>query len=406
MAVLQENLTLYLPFDESNGSAIAYDYSAGRNDGAVDKASFKAGKIGNCIHFDGNGAVDIATQVINLSGDFTISALVNGDNTSGDTNPTKFGWLIVYSGVGKYIEKWIDIAPGVWTHLVLVKIGSYLRYYTDGALIAEDSVLDGTIVGVSLGQDYYGSNLGKGDLDEMQTYNVALTQDQILSLFDTASSLEYYLDGVNFKDYNVRVSGSSGIVDSLKMKDPFSVNWNDEHGETIDLSDPRFESREITLDCFIKAEGKIDFVNKVNNFFSVFRQSGTHRLMIDINPTKPLVYEVYCPNAIAVSKTWNDELMVGTFSLKLKEPDPVKRVLKHIAVNSQMRTITVTIKSTRLFSIHWGDGEHTYDIGGNDTAQTITHTYAANGSYFPIITGVIESITEFSTNAIVVWNIL
>jgi hypothetical protein len=66
MADITDNLTLYLPFDESNGSAKAYDYSSGRHDGTVDNATFKQGTVGNCVHFDGNGAVDIPSNMVNF----------------------------------------------------------------------------------------------------------------------------------------------------------------------------------------------------------------------------------------------------------------------------------------------------------------------------------------------------
>lgn len=409
MADLQNDLTLYLPFDESNGSQIAYDYSSNRKDGVVDKASFVTGRIGNCVRFDGTGSVEVSTQVINFSSDFTISALVRGaEATGGNTASKMFGWLVVWSGVNNFREKWIGISPGVWTHLVLVKIGRYLRYYVNGVLFDEDTILEGVIQGVSLNQDFYGTDLGKGDLDEFQSFGIALNQEQILTLFDASSRLEYYLDGENFKAYGIRVSSSEGITDGLKMKTPFSVAWDGEHGETVDLSRPRFEPREITLNCYIKTSGgKVEFINKVTQFLSLLRGSGTHRLMIDINQTKPLVYEVYCPNAIAISKTWNDDIMVGSFAIKVREPEPVKRVMKHIVITEATRTIKVAIKSAKFFNIHWGDGSHTYDVGGDsETLTTITHTYAENGDYFPIVTGVIEDIKEFTTNAIVVWNIL
>ena len=405
MEDLQNNLTLYLPFDESNGATIAYDYSSNRKDGIVDKASFIPGRIGNCVHFNGDGSVEVSSQVINFSSDFTISALVKTYDNGEDTPPKSLGWLIVYPGVNNYIEKWIDITPGVWTHLVLVKIGRYLRFYVNGALYDESVILNGTIQGISLNQDLYSTDLGKGDLDEFQSFNRALTQEEIITLFDTASRLEYLIDGKNFKEYNVRVSKSSGIVDGLKMKEPFKVNWSDEHGEVIDLTRPRFEAREISLECFISATGKMDFVNKATSFLALFRGGGSHRLMIDINPTKPLVYEVYCSDSVAISKKWNDELMVGTFTIKLREPEPVKRVMKHIVVNSSTQTVSITIRSEKFYNIHWGDGEHDYDIGGSDTPKTVTHTYKGNGDYFPIVSGVIENIKEFSTNAIVVWSI-
>ena len=406
MADITDNLTLYLPFDESNGSTKAYDYSSGRHDGTVDNATFKQGTVGNCVHFDGNGAVDIPSNMVNFSGDFTISAYVRGDNTEGESNPKLFGWLIAYPGVDQYLEKWFNINPGVWTQLVLVKVGSYLRFYVNGALIDTKTVLSGTITGITLAQDYYGGKLyGKGDLDEVKFYNIALTQDQIINSSNSSSYLEYYLDGVDFKDYNVKVSDSNGIVDGLKIKTPFTVNWDSEHGEIVDLTRPRYEAREITLDCFITAKGKVDFVNKVNNFLQQFRTAGSHRLTIDINPNKPLVYEVYLTDGAPIKKRWDDDLMVGTFTIKLREPEPVKRVLKHIALNGTME-VTITLTSTKLYNIHWGDGSHDYDIGGDGKAVTVKHTYTAAGNYFPIITGIIEDIKDFSTNAIVVWNIL
>ena len=125
--------------------------------------------------------------------------------------------------------------------------------------------------------------------------------------------------------------------------------------------------------------------------------------MIVTNPTKPLVYEVYAPAGIAVDKKWRDDIMIGTFSLKLREPEPVKRVLKHIVVNEASKTCSITLSSDRYFNIYWGDGSVDYDCGGGENI-TISHTYATNGDYYPIITGVIDGITQFTTNAIIVWN--
>lgn len=126
-----------------------------------------------------------------------------------------------------------------------------------------------------------------------------------------------------------------------------------------------------------------------------------HRLTIDIHPTKALVYEVYLPDGTDISKEWNDSKMVGTFSLKLKEPEPVKRVLKHFRVNENSKTVTITLTTEKLVNIYWGDGTTTQDVYGT---QTITHDYSENGEYYVIVTGVIEDIAKFSTNAIIVWN--
>ena len=114
-----------------------------------------------------------------------------------------------------------------------------------------------------------------------------------------------------------------------------------------------------------------------------------------------MIYEVYCKDAIEIQKEWSDELMVGTFKLKLIEPEPVKRVLKHIRISDSTKTCTITLTSHKLVNIYWGDGQVDYDISGEN--RTITHDFAQNGDFFPVITGCIEEITDFNTNAIVVW---
>ena len=76
----ETNLILNIPFDEANGSAVAYDYATNRNDAAVEGCAFIGGKQGNCINFDGNGAATIENDVIPLSGNFTILAWVKANN--------------------------------------------------------------------------------------------------------------------------------------------------------------------------------------------------------------------------------------------------------------------------------------------------------------------------------------
>lgn len=162
-----------------------------------------------------------------------------------------------------------------------------------------------------------------------------------------------------------------------------------------------YEPRDITLSCFVKADSKMDFIRKVSSFQQQLDKTGTNRLTIDIHPVKPLIYEVYCKDAIEITKEWNDELMVGTFKLKLVEPEPVKRVLKHIRVGESTKTCTVKLTSNKYVNIYWGDGSVDYDICGDEVE--ITHDYAVNGDYFPVITGCIDEISLFETNAIVVW---
>ena len=84
------------------------------------------------------------------------------------------------------------------------------------------------------------------------------------------AAIKYYLDGVDFSTYSVCVSESDGVLDIPARKKPFSQSWDDEHGEVVDLRKKYYEPREITLNCFIEANGEIDFVTKLNTFLLLF----------------------------------------------------------------------------------------------------------------------------------------
>lgn len=97
--------------------------------------------------------------------------------------------------------------------------------------------------------------------------------------------------------------------------------------------------------------------------------------------------------------------MIGTFSLKLKEADPVKRVVRHQRINSSSAEVSIAFKSDKMVNIYWGDGTVDTDVYGDCTGNNaIKHTYQTNGIYYIIVAGVIEDITEFTTNGIIVWN--
>ena len=400
MATREENIILNLPFDEAQGATTAYDYSRGRHDATLTGANFVTGRQGNCIEFDGAGRAEIETDFVPLTSNFTLTAWIRRKQYPDGYTGAKIGVFFNCPGVNNFREAWYDVNPETWGFWAIVKNGREVSVYLDTQLVGTLS-LPSNPEGFSILQDIYGTEYGYGCLDEVKIYDVALTQEEITELISTATSLEYYLNGVNFKDHGVRVSSSNGILDRPATKKPYSVDWPDEHGEIVDLSRRRFEPREITLSCFIQAKGKIDFVTKLNAFLAQFDGDETQRLMIDIHPTKPLVYEVYLPNAVAISKRWNDSLMVGTFTLKLKEPEPVKRVVRHQRTSSTTATLSITLTTPKLMTIYWGDGTATYDVAGEGV--TVTHEYQEEGIYYAIVAGVIEEITDFETNGIVVW---
>jgi hypothetical protein len=213
----------------------------------------------------------------------------------------------------------------------------------------------------------------------------------------------YRLDGVNFRDFGVYVSDSEGIVSRPKLKAPATFSWDGYHGESVDLQHKFYEPRQITLSCFLKASSKEEFIRRVVEFERLFDRPGTCRLMISTaaSPLKPLIYEVYCKDEIAVSKKWKDRAMAGTFKLKLTEPEPVKRILWHAGTST---ACTVTLTTQKLVNIYWGDGLADFDISGDDL--TVLHDYGKAGDYFIVIAGCIDEITSFQTNATIVWNLI
>ena len=80
----------------------------------------------------------------------------------------------------------------------------------------------------------------------------------------------------------------------------------------------------------------------------------------------------------------------------------MKRVLKHIRVSEATKSCTINITTPKYVNIFWGDGTVDEDISGRDVQ--VSHNYKENGEYFPVITGCIDEIQGFQTNAIIVWN--
>jgi hypothetical protein len=234
-------------------------------------------------------------------------------------------------------------------------------------------------------------------------FDVAKTQAEILKINDEKRDVEYYIDNHNFKDFGVYVSGSSGIIGMLERKESLSVDWDSYHGIVVDTKRPRYKERTITLDCFIEASSKTSFVEWVQLFMSKFQIPNTQRLRIEYDgKVKPLYFEVYAQSGSDVEKDWtyDNDLMVGTFKLTLIEPEPVKRVIRHIGAAGTAAQITVS--SNKLLNIYWGDGTITYDVSG--ASKLVEHVYVEAGEYDIVITGVIEDISAFTTNCIIVWN--
>lgn len=391
------NLILYLPFDNPDVYGKAFDYSKSRADAQLTGGAFltKDAKFGKALSL--NGGECITSEGIPLNSDFTLSFFIK-------TKHDKIGWHFNYldDTPGSYYDKWIDVPVNEWCLFVFVKYRNTFTVYRDG-IIVDELITSKTILGFSINEISLLESVAL--IDELKLYNAAKSHSDVLREMYPNKDVEYYVDGVNFKDYGVEVSDSYGIIGIPETKEPLSVDWGTYHGLVVDRKRTRFKERTITLDCFIEAKNKNQFVMRVFDFVNAFAKDDTRRLSIEYSgKTLPLIYEVRCMNASDVSKKWryDDGLMVGTFQLNLIEYEPVKRVLRHIGAAGSTASITLT--SNKLLNIYWGDGSYTFNVSGNET--TVTHTYENDGEFDIIIAGVIEDISSFSTNCIVLWQIL
>lgn len=139
---------------------------------------------------------------------------------------------------------------------------------------------------------------------------------------DCNMEMNYKIDGVNFKDYGVYVSSSSGLLGSLKVKTPLRVAWEDESGYSIDNdAQMLWEARAIVLRCFMCVDSSEEATARIKEFAGLFYKPGLRTLEVSVGE-KSLVYEVLLTEFSDVYSVFKQGDVVATFSLKLEEPSP------------------------------------------------------------------------------------
>lgn len=209
------NIVLWLPFDEGS-ACTANDLSQYDNDGTLkpncsyNSPTWTPGKIGNALDFDGvDDYVSIPNNTIFDfgSGGFTVEAWIKTGSTSRQWVATGYeyygpGWGLgtqdakvlgyirtLESGSGKLeILGTTDITDD-WHHIALVRVDDNIEVYFDGS-----KENNGTLVGnvnndepIEIGRISYagGSQYFNGIIDNPRVWNIALTQEQIRSIYES-----------------------------------------------------------------------------------------------------------------------------------------------------------------------------------------------------------------------------
>lgn len=166
------------------------------------------------------------------------------------------------------------------------------------------------------------------------------------------SEVKYSLNGKYFKDFDVYVSESIGLVGLLESKNITQYDWAEYHGIAPDLRKPKFKERTLELKCFIRGNNWEELFNNFMTFvIGEFSKPGTQRIHIEPFGYKVLPYEVFMKDEVKPEKQFYDGEMFATFSLKFIEPNPIKRVLK-----TTLDTFKLSYDIDSETEIFFGDG--------------------------------------------------
>jgi len=76
-------------------------------------------------------------------------------------------------------------------------------------------------------------------------------------------------------------TGTEELLSFPTRKTTLTNDWREENGKEYDLTLPRFEDKEVTLQCAIVADNDTQFWAQYNAFFEEITQSGWQTLYID-----------------------------------------------------------------------------------------------------------------------------
>lgn len=403
------HLRSYLQFDQQPTDPTEPDYSRSRSLAQIlgDGTQIEDGYLGRGYHLAPNTDLQVTATAVTLDADFTLSLwlrpLADPDTTvPAHPEPRRYNTFSLQTG---HTPAPTFLVPhnGQYHHIAVVYTAAahQITIFIDSAPVSTTTLpAHPTTLNIVAADPSQGT-----DIDTLQLFNTPATDLQVREIYNYRHPHIYTIDGVPFLDHHVYVEMSNGLLDVPKRKQTYTHSWAERHGQSIDLTTAYLEPRTITLDCFMPAPDRIHFTWQWNAFIQLFTTPGLHRLQLDIHPNHPLVYDIYLADQIALTKRWNDQLMVGKFKLKLTEPEPVKTVIRFRAdLPNTQRTIQLTTSS--LLNISWGDSQRTEDIGpltATPTTHTLTHTYTATGIYYAIIYGDIDQITNLAHDGITIW---
>ncbi|MCT4181778.1 hypothetical protein HZP54_17680 [Elizabethkingia anophelis] len=208
----------------------------------------------------------------------------------------------------------------------------------------------------------------------------------------------YSLNGIEFNTknnpYKIFVSKSDGLMAKLKPKAKTTYEWPNQHGKQSNpLQKVRYESREISLECWVEGSGWKEMKDNYDSLMSEFDKLGTQRLIISpFGTTTPLIYDVVLVESSDPKQAFNNGEMIGIFTIKMIEERPVKKILYTESTNLQL---SFGAPSMVIINIDGKAQQAKGDVSINRTLSA--------GKHYISIAGNIDEITNLNTNAQILW---
>lgn len=384
-----------IPFDEEDGSTIAYDFGPGGHNASIEFGRFIPGKFANCVYFPGAGKAEVEEFILDTSQDF--SAQLWAKAVPQALGPTRTGAVFNFDGAG-LIEFDLYTRLEFWELITVIQKGNVVSVYLGETLKAKFTKPPGLILGFAINNNAPHKTTGFCYLDGLRAWAEAITVEEIKEVINqTLEPVDFTLGHIDLDAFGIRVEKFTGVFELPNRKDPLTVDWKDEHGKVQDLLKPVFDVRNIQMKCWYKTNNQGDAIDKLRQISELLRSPGELRLLVKAG-SSVFPFEVHHPGKLDYDNNWADRgPYFIQFTLNLVENQPIKRVLQ---VNGS--SVTIGFKSPNMMTIYWGDGTKTDNVYGDPVS--ISHTYPGAGPYYVTIAGVIENITDFTHNAILLYS--
>lgn len=134
---------------------------------------------------------------------------------------------------------------------------------------------------------------------------------------------KYTLGGIDLETIGVIVeSGANDFLKLPDLKEPYSYSWPERDGIEVDLSDPKFKEKEITLNLAIHATSEAQFWSNYNAFLNLIKSPGTKRLFVGDLGRSFFVYYSKMNNYQRLSPIAGETKIGAKYSVTFIEPIP------------------------------------------------------------------------------------